>query len=100
MVSRPGSTTLSNVWLEDTLPAGATAIPSGSFTTAQAASGTQSIGISAARGAHQWSFSAATATLNVVTGDYPVASALINPCNPPPEILFAWCDGASEYRAA
>jgi Bacterial Ig-like domain/F5/8 type C domain len=87
------------VWVEDAMPAGATAGSIGAaFSTAFAVSGTQSLEFAAATGPRQWSFSNAAA-LTVGSNDRLIAYALIDPCNPPREIVVAWSDGTSEYRA-
>jgi hypothetical protein len=96
-VTPPASAPLDVVWVDDALPAGA-AVTGLSLTTAQAASGTQSIVIAAGTGAHQGSFANATATIAPGATDRLVTYALINPCNPPRQILFVWNDGTNEYR--
>jgi hypothetical protein len=99
-VPMPASTPLDNVWVDDALPNGATASGVGSWVSAQSASGTQSILIPATAGAHQFAFVNVNATFTVGLNDRLVAYALINPCNPPREILFDWSDGTNEYRAS
>jgi hypothetical protein len=99
-IATPAMPAGDTVWVDDAIPAGATAAGPVTFASSQAASGTQSIAFTAAGGVRDWSFSGATATLAPATGDLLVAYALINPCNPPRQILFAWSDGTAEFRAS
>ncbi|HEX6098259.1 MAG TPA: hypothetical protein VF432_18165 [Thermoanaerobaculia bacterium] len=80
------------VWIDDTLPAGATLGGSGSWDTAHKTSGTQSLatGGAAASGLHTVSVSGATATLQVDTGDKLVVNMLLNDCMPANEVLIRY----------
>ena len=100
VVSTPASAPLTTVWMDDAVPVGATESGTGSFTSTYSASGTNSVQIPSGSGLRHWSFSGATPTLPVGASDYLVTYALINPCDPPRQILLAWNDGVSEYRAS
>ena len=95
----PSATAIDRVWVDDALPAGATSSGSGEFTSGQAAVGVQSVHIPAAIGARNFSFSGG-ATLSVGGGDKLVSYVLLNPCNPPRQIVFVWTDGTTEYRTS
>jgi len=95
-VTAPSSAPLTTSWIDDALPANATMTGAGTFTSAQAASGTQSVAISGAS-ATQWTVSAMS--FSVVAADNLVLYVLVNPCNPPREIHVTWNDGTTDYRA-
>jgi len=89
-----------NVWIEDAAPSGSTAngsVASVAFVTTRAASGTSSLNFGAATGVRNWTMTTST-TFNVGASDQLIDYMLVNPCNPPREVLFIWSDGASEYR--
>jgi hypothetical protein len=89
-----------NVWIEDAAPSGATAngsVASVAFVTARAASGTSSLNFGAASGVRNWTMTTPT-TFSVGASDQLIDYILVNPCNPPREVLFIWSDGATEYR--
>ncbi|HEX6642367.1 MAG TPA: discoidin domain-containing protein, partial [Thermoanaerobaculia bacterium] len=92
-VAQPALAPLTNSWIDDALPANATATGDGAFTTAQSASGTQSIAL-----AHQWSVSGLS--FSVAPADNLVFYALVDPCNPPRELLVTWNDGSTNYSAS
>jgi hypothetical protein len=98
-VTAPASAPLTTVWIDDALPAGATTSGSGGLTTAQAAGGTQSIGIPAASGSRQFAFTGG-APLAAGSNDKLVAYLLINPCNPPRQVMLAFSDGSNDYRVS
>jgi hypothetical protein len=99
-VATPAAT-ISSPWIDDAPPAGSIVGGSpASFTSTYSASGSQSLMFPAAAGLRTWSFSGATATITPASNDLLVLYALVNPCNPPREILAAWSDGSSEYRAS
>ena len=82
------------VWLDDALPAGATA-SNWSWDTAQKASGTHSSPVTTSN-----SFTGATQTITPGVGDKLFAYVLIDPCSPPWEIMLQWYDGSGwEHRA-
>jgi hypothetical protein len=91
-VSQPSSAPLTTVWIDDTLPAGATATTA--FTNTQAASGTQSVPLS---GAATWTVSGIS--FPAAPADNLVLYALVDPCNPPRGIQVTWNDGTTDYRA-
>jgi type IV secretory pathway VirB3-like protein len=89
------------VWVEDQVPAGATLQGTWNWDTTQKASGTQSNTDPAAPGMHEHYFIGATQTLSVATGEKVVGYVLINPCDPPQEIMLQWQDstGSWDHRA-
>jgi hypothetical protein len=98
-VSAPASAPLTTVWLDDALPSGATTSGVGGLATTQSASGTQSIAIPAASGSRQFAFTGGAA-LAVASGDKLVAYLLINPCNPPRQVMLVFSDATTDYRAS
>ncbi|HEU4889508.1 MAG TPA: hypothetical protein VFV49_16605 [Thermoanaerobaculia bacterium] len=93
----PSLEPMTSIWIDDSLPAGATASGVASFTTSQSASGTKSIGFTGTGLRH------GTATglqQNVAPSDHLVAYVLVDPCNPPRQLLFTWYQGATERRAS
>ncbi|HYK00775.1 MAG TPA: Ig-like domain-containing protein [Thermoanaerobaculia bacterium] len=96
-VAPPSSAPLTTVWIDDALPANATATGDGVFTAAQAGSGTQSVSLTAT-GPAGWTVSGMS--FSVLPADNLVLYALVNPCDPPREILAAWSDGVTTYRAS
>jgi hypothetical protein len=97
VVDQPASAPLTNVWIDDAIPASATATGAGVFTAAQAASGAQSIALTGT-GPIQWTVSGMS--FSVAPSDNLVVYALVNPCNPPRQILVTWNDGVTDYRAS
>jgi len=97
-IAAPASVALDTTWIDDALPTGA-ALAGASFTTAQAALGTKSLSLPVGSGVRQASITGATTPLSAGTSDKLVAWVLVNPCNPPREILFDWTDGTTDYRA-
>ena len=92
------------VWVEDALPAGATAAgQSDSWTWVGSNpapfSGTLAHQSSAVAGIHQHYFYNATATLAVGVGDTLFAYVYLDPANPPSEVMLQWNDGTWEHRA-
>jgi hypothetical protein len=93
-------------WIDDALPAGATAGADGgdswnwvsSNPTPQSGTLAHQSNISA--GEHQHFFSGANATLLVSTGDVLYAWVYLDPANMPTELMLQWNDGSSwEHRA-
>ncbi|MFL6246089.1 MAG: Ig-like domain-containing protein [Thermoanaerobaculia bacterium] len=97
-VAPPSSAPVTVIVLDDALPGGATATGDGVFTTTQAASGTKSIALTGGPGAHAYSVSGIS--MSAGHTDTLVAYALINPCNPPKQILMTWTSGTTTYRAS
>lgn len=90
------------VWSDDAIPEGATEWGSWVWDTGQKASGTQSNTEPASGGMHQHGFQDAfTSSLYLATTDTLVAYVLINPCDPPQELMLQWLgdNGAWEHRA-
>ena len=92
----PGTDT---VWIEDALPAGAS--PSGTWVwdPAKSVSGTQSHTEPPVAGMHQHYFTGANPGLTPATGEVLFTYILINPCDPPREVMLQWNDGTWEHRA-
>jgi len=105
--SGAGATTIKDtVWVEDALPAGATAGSdggdgwtwvSGNPSPVSGSSASQS---NVAAGEHQHYFYGATATLPVNTGDKLYAYVYLDPANMPSEVMLQWNENGSwEHRA-
>ncbi len=94
------------VWIDDSLPAGAVAASDGgdgwNWLPSKPApeSGAVAAQTIAAAGLHEISFTGATAAMQVYTGDTLFAWVYLDSASPPSEILVAWNDGLSwEHRA-
>jgi hypothetical protein len=94
------------VWVEDAVPAGATAASDGgdswTWVSSNPApfSGRLAHQSALAAGEHQHFFSGTTATMVVGTGDTLYAYAYLDPSNPPTELMLQWNDGSSwDHRA-
>jgi hypothetical protein len=98
-VSQPSISPLAQTWVDDSAPS-ANITGDGALDSTQSASGASSIHLSGAAGVHTYAFTGATTPLAVTATDRLVVYALINPCNPPREILIGWKAGTSDYRAA
>ena len=106
IASAPSSPPPDTVWVEDAIPAGATASPASTYDrnwiwdTTQKASGTKSHTDTAALGIHGHAFTGAPG-LYIAPADKLVTYLLINPCNPPREIMLHWQDssGSWDHRA-
>lgn len=93
------------VWVDDAIPAGASVHatwPGGSWIwdTAQKAAGTQSSTDPRNNVGHYHRFEGATTPFPIETGDTLVAYVLLDPCDPPGEVMLAFREGTSwEHRA-
>ena len=92
------------VWVEDALPAGATAGGDYSWNWVSASpspfSGSLAHQSSIATGMHQHYFSGATAALQINDGESFFIYVYLDPANSPSEIMLQWNDGGSwEHRA-
>ncbi len=93
------------VWVDDSLPSGATAGADGgdswNWITANPTPHTGALAWESAiaTGEHQLYFSGATATLALGTNDVLYAWVYLDPKNPPSEIMLQWDDGSWEHRA-
>lgn len=87
------------VWFDDELPPGAVPQTAWVWTPAQYASGSQSHTDAEINGAHGHYFTSASRSLGV--GDTSVVYALVDPCNPPDEIMLQWFEPSTgwEHRA-
>ncbi|MFL6246938.1 MAG: discoidin domain-containing protein [Thermoanaerobaculia bacterium] len=95
----PVSATMNTVWFDDAAPTGATASGDATFDSTQTATGTMALHFTASTAIRAWTFTGATA-LSVAPADRLVLYALVNPCNPPREILVQWSDATTQYRAS
>ena len=99
------TTPADTVWVEDTLPAGAS--PGAEFgdgwnwigSNPAPFSGSLSNQSNIAAGKHQHYFTGATQTLTVNTGDSLIAYVYIDPAHVPSEIMLQWYNGSWEHRA-
>ena len=99
-VPAPAAATVEQLWIDDAAPAGTVTQSDAKFDTTQAAAGTSSLHFSgSAAGTRQWSVALTTA-VTVNPGDALVAYALINPCNPPRQVMLSWKSGSTTYRAS
>jgi hypothetical protein len=100
-VVAPSSATVNTVWVEDGAPANATVSGEGTFDTTRVATGTSSLHFAPPTTAQlrSWSFTGA-APLLVAPDDTLVFYALVNPCNPPKQLLITWKTGATEIARA
>ncbi|HEX2835650.1 MAG TPA: Ig-like domain-containing protein [Thermoanaerobaculia bacterium] len=96
-VSQPASVP-STIWFDDAPPSG-TVSATPSFDATQSANGAQSLHFVSASGMRTWSLTNAT-PLAVTPADRLELYALVNPCDPPREILVTWSDGTNAYRVA
>jgi hypothetical protein len=78
------------VWVDDALPAGATAYGTTHWDTVQKASGSQSLTRPARAGENVVGFANATATASVAVGDSLVFYTLLNECDPPSKLIAQW----------
>ena len=95
----PGAVSGDRLWVDDQLPTGAIAIGTWNWDTTQRASGSQSHTEPSAVGFHQHYFYGATQGLTVLSGEKLIAYVLLDPCNPPQEVMLQWSDGSWEHRA-
>jgi hypothetical protein len=94
------------VWIDGALPAGANAASDGGDSwnwvsvNPTPESGSLAAQTVVAPGLHEISFTGASATMQVYTGDTLFVWVYLNSASPPSEILVAWNDGSSwEHRA-
>jgi hypothetical protein len=105
LAPRPQRHPYETLWFDDDAPAGATlfaaddAIHVGwQWTTAQAAVGTRSQYVKPRSGGHQSYLFGATEKMNVPMGDLVFVYALLDPCNPPRQLMLELYDGAKWSR--
>ena len=99
-VAAPTAPSLGTVWIDDTLPTGATQTGDGVLDATQFATGSSSIHLSgAAAGTRTFAFTGGAA-LAVAPTDSLVFYALVNPCNPARELVVSWKAGTTEYTGA
>ena len=96
--------TTGTVWVEDSLPAGATPGADNDSWNWVSSNPTPFSGALAnqstlAAGLHQHYFYGASATLAVHAGDTLSTYVYLDPANPPSEIMLQWNDGTWEHRA-
>ncbi|HEU4888658.1 MAG TPA: discoidin domain-containing protein [Thermoanaerobaculia bacterium] len=95
----PSSITVARVWIDDALPTGAAGSGVAVFDQTQAASGTKALHFPAATTARSGAMTGAAA-LAVTAADELVLYALVNPCDPPRQIMVTWSDGTTSWRAS
>jgi hypothetical protein len=82
------------VWVEDQVPSGANPYGTWLWDTTQRASGTQSHEEPVASGSHYHGFNSLwTSDFYLAPNDKLIAYVLLDPCNPPQEVLLQWDDG-------
>jgi hypothetical protein len=86
-------------WVDDELPAGASGTGEAVFSTTQAAHGTKSLYFAPPTTAQIRRFKISGLTESRQNRDL-VLYALVNPCDPPRQILVTWSDGTTSYRAS
>ena len=91
----PGET----VWIDDNLPAGVEQGGTWDWDTTQKASGTQSHHEPAVTGLYEHYFVEWSSTFYVAATDTLITYVLVDPCDPPQEIMLQWFDGSWEHRA-
>ena len=100
-----GKTASDVVWVEDSVPGGATAASDGgdawnwSSSNPPPYAGALAHQSALAGGEHQHYFYNATATLPVAVGDTLFAYVYLDPANPPSTVMLQWNDGTWEHRA-
>ncbi len=99
-VTKPATISVGTMWIDDALLAGATQTGDAVLDSTQSASGTTSIHLSGASAGTRTFTMTGAAPLAVTSGDTLVLYALINPCNPPRQLLVGWTAGSTEYRAS
>jgi RHS repeat-associated protein len=88
------------VWFDDAVPAGAATVGTWLWDQNQKESGTQSHTVQPGPGTRYWYFYNSPVTINATPpNDLLVAYVLIDPCNPPRQIMIQWNDGNWNHRA-
>ncbi|HKX28159.1 MAG TPA: hypothetical protein VJ302_10725 [Blastocatellia bacterium] len=93
------------IWVEDSVPPGATQVSDGgdnwNFVNSDPFSGTAFHSSNIASGAHQHYFQGASQTLQINAGDRLIAQVYLDPANLPSEIMLQWAEtnGSWEHRA-
>jgi hypothetical protein len=95
----PASFPPDTVWVDDALPPGVSSDGTWIWDTSQKASGTASSTQPEASGIQQRTFDFDPTGLYVGAHDNLVAYVLIDPCDPPQEIMIQWTNGSWEHRA-
>ncbi|HEX7708969.1 MAG TPA: discoidin domain-containing protein [Thermoanaerobaculia bacterium] len=100
-VPQPDGIDLGQTWVDDALPSGATPlVGSAELDASRSALGSLAIHLSGSEsGVRLFGFTGGTA-MSVGPNDRLVVYALVNPCNPPRQILLGWKAGSAEYRAS
>jgi Bacterial Ig-like domain/F5/8 type C domain len=95
----PAPPALAATWVDDAAPAGAAVTGDAVFDNTQVATGSLALHFAANAATRSWSFTGA-APLAVAANDNLVLYALVNPCNPPRQILVSFSDGTTDWRAS
>ncbi|MGH9959590.1 MAG: RHS repeat-associated core domain-containing protein, partial [Pyrinomonadaceae bacterium] len=104
IIAEPSNSPAETVWLEDSVPAGASIAGDNEGwnwigSNPGPASGSLAHQSNIVSGVHQHYFYNATATLTVNSGDRLFAYVYLDPANLPSEVMLQWNDGAWEHRA-
>ncbi len=95
---QPTGVVIDAMWADDTLPTSAMTVGSWTWDNAQAAAGTRSHTSGLASGVHFHGFE--NGPLQYMgSDDLLEAYVLLDPCDPPREIMIEWFDGGWEHRA-
>jgi RHS repeat-associated protein len=98
--AQPALSSTEVVWFDEATPPGATKSGTWLWDAQQRASGTVSNVSPPAVGSVEYQFTGATTPLNVGLNDTLTAYVLIDPCDPPREVMLSWHESASwEHRA-
>ncbi|HYC87626.1 MAG TPA: RHS repeat-associated core domain-containing protein [Thermoanaerobaculia bacterium] len=81
------------IWWDDAPPAGASLFGDWNWDTTLYASGTKSLVDRTIAGAHEQWFDGAAATMATLASDRLFVYALLDPCNPPREVMLGWHAG-------
>lgn len=102
LAPRPDYLPNETVWFDDEIPAGALPETSYSWDTTQAASGSSADLVGSVTGTTmvQHYFTGATSGLALNIDDVLLTYVLIDPCNPPRELMLQWDDGSGFKRRA
>ena len=99
VASTPAAIAAETIWFDDAPPTGAALHGAWTWDPSQKASGTQS---NTTPNNSEWNwhwFENATQALTTQSGDNLFVYALVDPCDPPREIMVGWHDGTWEHRA-
>ena len=107
VLGQPGTPPAETVWVEDSLPSGATPLAEygdgwtwiDSTVSPGPYSGSRAHQSNIFSGMHQHYFQGATQTLTVNPGDMLFAYVYLDPANMPSQVMLQWNDGSWDHRA-